>query len=386
MALIHRRLSETVRAVLPYFPVITITGPRQSGKTTLCKNLFSDLPYYNLEDPETLYFIVADPKAFLEALPDGAIIDEAHHFPQLLSYLQVIVDENPAKRFIVTGSSNFSLLQNITQSLAGRTAVLTLLPLSLKEIGGKIGDISTDTLILNGGYPHIWANEGFPRMMFYKNYYGSYIERDVRRIENVKDLLLFRKFITLCTGRIGSEFIASNISNEVGVAVSTIINWMSILAASYIAYQLPPYFANVNKRLVKTPKLYFYDVGLACYLLGIENEEQLSTHPLRGNLFENLVVNEALKERLNEGKDPNLYFFKDKSQREVDLVHTHGQELQAYEIKSAQTYTPSFYNNIDYFKKLFGDRVTRTGVIYDGKLTRLTEEKSAQNFRDFHLE
>lgn len=326
-----------------------------------------------------------DPKGFMRAHTGNMIIDEVHHYPELFSLIQIVVDEQPDRKFILTGSSNFALLQSITQSLAGRAAVLTLLPLSLQELGDAIQVMDTDALMLSGGYPRLWAVPDFPRDAFYRNYYTTYIERDVRQIVNIKDMTLFQKFIRLCAGRVGMELNASNLSNEVGVATSTVTNWLSMLSASYIAYLLPPYFANVRKRLVKTPKFYFYDVGLACYLLGIESTAQLSVHPLRGNLFENMVINEAVKNRLNQGKDPNLYFYRDKSQNEVDLIYEQGEALQAYEIKSAQTFNKEFYKGILYVKNLFGDKIARSAVIYDGDYEVIAQENGFLNFRHFQL-
>ena len=382
--MIYRQLAEEIIHLKKFYPIITITGPRQSGKTTLCHNLFPNYEYFNLEDAEVLENIKIDPKKFLRDKHD-IIIDEIHNYPEVFSLLQVIVDENRDKNFILTGSSNFSLLQNITQSLAGRTAVLTLLPLSLNELGDIIQHIGTDALILSGGYPQLWSVNGFPRNTFYRNYYTTYVERDVRQIINIRDMTTFQKFIRLCAGRIGTEFNASNISNETGVSVNTVISWMSLLSASYIAYQLPPYFTNIGKRLVKTPKLYFYDTGLACYLLNIENEIQLSTHPLRGNLFENMVINEAVKSRYNRGKDSNIYFYRDKSGNEVDLVCSNGDKLDAYEIKSAQTFTPEYFKSINYIKKLFGDKIAHSTVIYDGEQCNNSTEHGLINFRDLKI-
>lgn len=355
------------------------------GKRRFAENYFRITYIINLEDANLREQIQRDTKGFLEKYPKKLIIDEAHHYPELFSYIQVLVDPDPERRFILTGSSNFSLLSNITQSLAGRTAILTLLPLSLRELGeDRINNLKAETLILNGGYPAIWS-KGVPRDALYRNYYTTYIERDVRQIINLKDMKLFQTFIRLCAGRIGTEFNASALAGEVGTSVNTINNWLSTLAASYISYMLPPYYANIGKRLIKANKIYFYDTGLACYLLGIENEEQLATHPAKGALFENLVVNEAMKNRFNKGKDPNLYFYRDKSQKEVDLLHTQGNEVYAYEIKSAQTFHKEFFKGIDYLKKLFGDRLTRTAVIFDGKDELQTEQNGIYNFRHFYL-
>lgn len=381
MNLIYRKLTSEISKLLKYYPVITIIGPRQSGKTTLCQELFPDYAYINLEDISIREKIQLDTKLFLEDYSNGLIIDEAHHYPDLFSYIQVYTDAHPERKFILTGSSNFSLLQNITQSLAGRTAILTLLPLSLHELGNQIKEVSTDTLILNGCYPAVWAKE-VPPGTLYQNYYTTYIERDIRQIINIKDISLFQKFIRLAAGRIGTECNNSALAGEVGTSAPTINNWFSTLAASYIAYMLPPYYENIGKRLTKTPKIYFYDTGLACYLLGIENEDQLKNHPLRGNLFENMVINEAMKNRFNQGKTANLYFYRDKSQKEVDLLHVKANDFHIYEIKSGQTFHADFMNGINYFKNIFKNRVTNSAVIYDGDTTT----NHMINFRDFYLE
>lgn len=383
--LIDREIEGEIINLSNHFPVITITGPRQSGKTTLCKQLFPEFVYINLEDMEIREQIQQDTKAYLNQYPQGVIIDEAHHYPDLFSYIQVIVDQDPARKFILTGSSNFSLLENITQSLAGRTYIFTLLPLSMHELGDRITGQSAETLILNGGYPAIWA-KNVPREALYKSYYNTYIERDMYKIINVKDIRQFQIFIRLCAGRIGSEFNASALAGEVGTSSNTINTWVNALAASYIAYMLPPYFVNIGKRLIKSPKIYFYDTGLAAYLLGIENEKQLSVHPLKGALFENMVVNEAMKNRLNKGKDPNLYFYRDKSQKEVDLLHTVANDIYAYEIKSAKSFHKEFFKGIDYVKGIFKDQITRSAIIYDGEDERDTVENGIYNFRKFYLD
>jgi len=377
---IERELKNEITALSAYFQVITITGPRQSGKTTLCRNLFPEYAYVNLEDVEIRERIQRDTKSFLEHYPEGLIIDEAHHYPDLFSYVQVYVDNHPERKFILTGSSHFSLLQNITQSLAGRTAVLNLLPLSLHELGDRVNETDTDTLLLRGGYPAVWA-KGIPPDKLYQNYYTTYIEKDVRQLVHIKDIQLYQKFIRLAAGRIASEYNASALAGEVGTSVPTINSWFSTLATSYIAYTLPPYYENIRKRLTKTPKLYFYDTGVACHLLGIENEAQLRNHPLRGNLFENMVVNEAIKSRFNRGKQSNLYFFRNKSGKEVDLLYSISDRFHAYEIKSAQTFHTDFTKGLDYVKKLFGERILHSGVIYDGQ----TQGDDIMNFRDFKL-
>lgn len=377
---IDRQLSSELVRLSDLYAVLVLTGPRQSGKTSLCKNQFPEFHYVNLENPATREQIQIAPKFFLEQYANGLIIDEAQHLPELFSYIQVVVDEQKQSKFVLTGSSNFTLLQNVTQSLAGRAAVLTLLPLSLQEIGSGI-DKSTDTLLLNGGYPAVWA-KNIPVQDVAQNYYNTYVERDVRQLLNVKDIIRFQTFIRLCAGRIGTEFNASALSNEIGVSVPTIQEWLSVLEASYVLFRLPPFFRNVGKRLVKSPKIYFYDTGLVCFLLGIENEQHLTTHPLRGAIFENMVVLEFLKNRFNSGKTPHLYFYRDKSQHEVDLIEERTTQLNAYEIKSAKSFTKDFVKNLKYFRKVAGADVVSTQVIYDGEQDIDTPENGMINFRN----
>lgn len=379
-AYLNRKLQSELERLHSLYNVIVITGPRQSGKTTLCKMCFPEFHYINLENISIREQIMVAPKAFLEQYKEGIIIDEIQNLPELFSYIQVVVDETVKTKFILTGSSNFSLMQGITQSLAGRAAVLTLLPLSLMELE-NIADKKTDQLIFNGGYPAVWS-KNIPVQDVSRNYYSTYIERDVRQLLNVKDISRFQTFMKLCSGRIGTEFNASALSNEVGVSVPTIQEWISTLEASYIIFRLPPFHRNIGKRLVKSPKLYFYDTGLACFLLGIENETQLATHPLRGSLFENLIVLEFFKNRFNKGKLPNLFYYRDKSQKEIDLIKENGTKLSAYEIKSAKNFTKSFVNNLDYLKKIIGDDVVSTQVIFDGENEIDTPENGMLNFRN----
>lgn len=374
-----RQLSSEILRLNKTFSVLSLTGPRQSGKTTLCKSLFPDYEYVNLENVVTRNTVAADIEAFLRSRKNGLIIDEAQYLPDVFSYVQVLVDEDKSYRFILTGSSNFLMLQNITQSLAGRVAILKLLPLSIGELG-DISKISTDELMFNGFYPGVWGDGNTPADV-YGNYYDSYIERDVRQIVNVANMDLFQRFITVCAARVGNEFNAAAISGEVGVDLKTVQHWTSVLKASYTAFTLPPFFRNIGKRLNKTPKIYFYDVGLVCFLLGIETPQQLNTHPLRGAIFENMVVCDMLKNRYNAGKRSNLYFYRDKSQREVDLVQEFGMQLKAYEIKSAQNYATDFVKNLNYFRKLYGDDVISTQVIYDGKMEFEKDNNGLLNFR-----
>ena len=287
--MINRRLASLVQENLNYFPVVTVTGPRQSGKTTLIRSMFPNLPYYSLENPDTRAMAYEDPMTFLLQHNEGMILDEVQNVPELLSYLQGVVDEHRERKFILSGSSQFKLQNSITQSLAGRTAVLELFPLTIGEIEGIAETDDADHLMFQGFYPAIHAGDNIPRL-FYPAYLRTYLERDVRQLLQVKDLYQFQTFLRLCAGRIGSLFNASELSNEVGVSVNTIRSWVSILQASYIIFMVHPYFENSRKRLTKTSKLYFYDTGLACYLLGIENETQISSDRMRGHLFENMVV------------------------------------------------------------------------------------------------
>jgi predicted AAA+ superfamily ATPase len=380
MGFIDRLLASEISRLSEFYSVLVITGPRQSGKTTLCRQMFSGFHYVNLEDISVREQITIAPKAFLQKYSQGLIIDEAQLYPELFSYIQVVADTSDNAKFVLTGSSNFTLMQGITQSLAGRAAILTLLPLSLQELTDH-AKLDTNLILLNGGYPAVWA-KNIPVQDVSRNYYNTYIERDVRQLLNVKDLVKFQTFIRLCAGRVGTELNASALSNEIGVSVPTINEWFSTLEASYIMFRLPPFFKNIGKRLVKTPKLYFYDTGLVCFLLGIENEQQLDLHPLRGAIFENLVVLEFLKNRLNKGKLPNLFFYRDQAQYEVDLLQENGGFIYAYEIKSAKSFNTSFLKNLDYLQKLLGNHLASRQVIYDGELEIEVPENGMINFRN----
>ncbi len=377
---LQRNIEKEVLAMAKDYPVITITGPRQSGKTTLARHLFSHLPYQSLENPDTRLLAESDPRRFLNQFEKGAVLDEIQHVPQLLSYLQQIVDENKDEcLFILTGSNQFSLLNNISQSLAGRTAVLKLLPLSISEIP-SIKKLSTDEIMFRGFYPAIHAY-GLNPTKTYRNYYETYLERDMRQLIQIRELSLFQKFIRICAGRTGNLFNASAIADETGVSVKTIQSWTSILEASYIVMRLQPYHENINKRLIKSPKLYFYDVGLAIYLLGIEDPRQLTRDPLRGALFENMVIIELVKQRFNMGFDPNMYFYRDSHHFEIDIIQKKGNELIPFEIKSAQTFHPGFLKGLYRFKKLFNERVRDMFLVYDGEAQSTIQNVRLMNFR-----
>lgn len=382
---INRALENKITLALTHFSSVTITGPRQSGKTTLCRKLFPHLPYVNFEDINTLKNAYDDMVSFVNSFPDGAIFDEVQKLPEILSALQVLIDEdifqgNKSRKFIITGSSDFALMESVSQSMSGRTAVFKLLPLSLNELNDRIKEVSTDTLILNGGYPAVWSAPQL-RQIILSGYYNTYIERDIKRLINIKDMIAFNKFIRLCAGRIGTEFNASALSNEVGVSVTTMLNWLSILAASYIIYLLPPFSGNLKKRIIKTPKIYFYDTALASFLLDINEETILKTHPLRGALFENIVINEMMKHSFNLGEEPGLYFYRDQSQREVDVVNVKAQGVELYEIKSSMSYNTDYFKNLKYLTGLMPQQVLKSCVIYDGKEQRTTNLEGLINFR-----
>lgn len=363
---IYRAMTEAICEASQYFSVITLTGPRQSGKSTLLRHIYPDVPYMSLENLDIRSGANFDPKGFLDAFHDGVIIDEVQNVPELLSYIQGIVDEHPERRFYLTGSSQFSLLKNVTQSLAGRTAVFELLPLSLVEIAGLMAADSIDGLMYRGFYPAVWSGKNLPRLL-YPNYIKTYLERDVRDLLAIKDLDLFQRFIRLCAARIGSIFNASELSNELGVAVNTINSWLSVLQASYIIYLLPPFFTNTRKRLTKSPKLYFTDCGVAAYLLDIDSPETMNRDKMRGHLFENMVIMNFLKDRLNRGQNGGLYFYRDSNGNEVDLLVKKGQRYSCYEIKSSATFHVDFTKGLKNFEKNYPELVDKKSIIYAGE-------------------
>lgn len=362
---IHRHISEKIMEAHRYFPVITLTGPRQSGKSTLCRHLFPEYKYLNLENVVTRAVAVSDPVKFIDSNGPNMIIDEVQHVPELLSMIQVRVDEDRSRRYILTGSCNFSLIECMKQSLAGRTALFTLLPLSLQELTHEQKNRPTEELMYNGLYPGVVA-DGIPPEIFFTNYYNTYIERDVSGLLKLKNILAFNTFVHLLAARTGCEINASALSKEVGVSATTITEWTSILAASYVIYLVSPYFANINKRLTKMPKIYFYDTGLLCSLLGIESTSSLVRHNLYGSIFENMVMGELTKGLVNTGSRRNLNFYREHSGKEIDAVVTKADGLHLYEIKAAQTYKSEFNKNMNYLSQILSGVVSST-VIYDGE-------------------
>lgn len=349
--MITRDIQNLLKEMMRSFPVVTITGPRQSGKTTLVKQTYPDMDYVSLEELDTREHAEIDPRNFLSQFSNSVIIDEIQKVPSLLSYIQTLVDsEQKNGRFLLTGSNQFEYMSNISQSLAGRTGILKLLPFSYSEIY-EDSYIPQNEVLYKGFYPRIFDQNIRPEL-FLSSYLETYVERDVRSITKVHDLMQFHRFLQLCAGRTGQILSFSNIGNDLGIDHKTVKEWISIALASYIVFLLPPYYNNYNKRIRKSPKLYFIDVGLATHLLGIQNSEQLRTHPLKGELFETFVVIEFLKKRYNQGKRSNLYYFRDNTGNEIDLIFETGLGPIPIEIKSAQTVNSDFFKGLNYFRKL----------------------------------
>jgi predicted AAA+ superfamily ATPase len=379
--MISRDLTSELHDLSKQYRVVTLTGPRQAGKTTLARAAFPTTDYVNLEDPDVRSLAQNDPRAFFRLHNKKLIIDEIQRVPELLSYIQTIVDEQNVKgQFILTGSHQLELNQAIGQSLAGRTALLQLLPLSIKELL-RTGRVHTPEQYLHMGFmPQVHA-EGLNPTKFYRNYFQTYVERDVRLMINLKNLSQFETFIRLCAGRIGQLLNVNGLANEVGVTSNTISHWLSILEASFVIFRLQPYYENLGKRLVKTSKLYFTDVGLAAYLIGIENRNQIFRDPLRGNLYENMVILEMLKARTNVGLDPNLYFYRDSNGNEVDVIYKRANQLVPIEIKSSETFNEHLLKGVRYFKKVAGNRMDQGFLVYSGHLCPEIEHIKIVNFK-----
>jgi predicted AAA+ superfamily ATPase len=355
--MVKRTMQPVIAALAKRYPVVTVTGPRQSGKTTLCRAVFPDKPYVNLESPDLRRFARLDPRGFLSQYPKGAILDEVQRTPELLSYLQTVVDERPRPgMFILTGSQQFEVMNSV-----GRTALLKLLPFSLEELHARQRSLPVDRLILTGFYPRIHDRKLDPTQAL-GDYLETYVERDLRQIQAIKDLGLFDTFLRLCAGRVGQLLNLQSLGNDAGISH----NWISLLEASYIVHLLRPWHGNLAKRQVKSPKLYFYDVGLAAYLLGIESERHVSRHPLRGNLFENMVVSEALKFRFHRGKRSNLFFWRDAKGREIDLLLEQGADLVPVEVKAGATVNEDFFGSLRYLAQRLPGRTRRGLLIYGG--------------------
>ncbi|HAK45868.1 MAG TPA: AAA family ATPase [Spirochaeta sp.] len=383
--MIKRNIEVELLRTAGEYPVITIIGPRQSGKTTLAKMCFPNYSYVNLENPEHRSLAINDPKTFLKMYPSPVIIDEIQNVPELLSWIQVLVDEYPQKKamFVLTGSHQLSLREAVSQSLAGRTAILTLLPFALSEMNSDYIKSERTALLINGFMPRLHDQNIRPHR-YYRDYFQTYVERDVRKLIAIENQQAFELFMKLLAGRVGQELNYNSIANQVGISAPQIKRWLSVLEASFIIFRLPPFFRNYGKRLTKSPKIYFTEVGLAVYLLGIEREEQLERDPVFGSLFENMVVADIYKARFNEGYEPGLYFFRDHHQNEVDLLLPDGTAYIPMEIKSSRTYSEDFLKSIRYFRKLTGE--SNNGVlIYDGELEYDSDNISIRNFRNLNM-
>jgi hypothetical protein len=376
-----RELESELKELTKGYPVVTVIGPRQSGKTTLVQNTFPQKKYANLEFPDIRAMALEDPRSFLEQFPDGAILDEIQRAPILLSYIQGIVDEKKQKgMFVLTGSHQLEFQEAISQSLAGRTAILTLLPLTLDELKTAGFDLSIDEWLLKGGYPRIY-NDNLDPTKAYRSYFQTFVERDLRQLIQVKDLIQFERFIQILSGRIGQIINMEEIGSEIGISSHTVKHWISILEASFIVFRLAPYFENFGKRIIKSPKLYFNDVGLATYLLGIENETQLKRDPLRGNLFENAVILELKKYRLNQGLDPFLFYYRDVQKNEIDVIYKSGHTLIPIEIKSSKTFHNEFIQKLKYFQSIVKNRSPRAFLIYAGDFEQSIQDIQILNFK-----
>ncbi len=367
---IERKIAPRLKKLSTQFPVLGILGPRQSGKTTLAKALFPHHKYINLEALDTRRFAAEDPRRFLKSFEEGsgAILDEIQRVPELLSYIQEHVDEwQKPGFFILTGSENILLNHHISQTLAGRIALATLLPLSLEELQdvSLLPEKMEDTLF-RGFYPSLYAKKIDPREWI-QSYMQTYIERDVRHLKQITDLSTFQKFLQLCAGRIGQLLDLTSIGNDCGISTNTVRSWLSVLEATYVIFLLHPHHKNFSKRLIKTPKLYFYDSAIACHLLSIQSAQDLTTHYLRGGLFESMILSDLLKQRYNAGLPPNLYFWRDKSGHEVDCLLDHGTTLTPIEIKSGETISSDFFTGLIKWNQLAGNNPSQSYVVYGGK-------------------
>jgi predicted AAA+ superfamily ATPase len=376
-------MEDVIKEASQYFSVISVTGPRQSGKSTLLKHLFPDIPRYSMKDVNVREFAEHDPVAFLHQHPKGMFIDEVQKVPQLLEYIQGIVDDNPDCRFLLTGSSNFEFLHGLCESLPGRAGVYELLPMTYHESESTMSAKPLDEFLYNGLYPAICAEKNKARL-FYPSYVKTYLERDVRDLLKIKDQMQFMKFMKLCAARVGSIFNASELAGQIGVDSKTITNWLSVLQASYLVTLLPPYYENISKRLVKSPKLYFNDPGLACYLLDIESPRQLARDKMRGAIFENYVVMEVIKHRYNRGLLNGVYFYRDSNQNEVDILLKEEGEITAIEVKSSMTYHTSFEADISHLSDWIKTPVVKKMVVYTGDFENTTSDIKILNYR--HLQ
>ena len=378
----NRDLTGSVTQAASQYPVVTLLGPRQSGKTTLVRAAFPDKPYATLENPDTRSRALVDPKAFLAQFPEGAILDEVQRLPELLSWIQGIVDErNASGQFILTGSYQSELKKGVGQTLAGRTVIFKLLPLSVNELKQSEQEFSLWTNVFTGGFPRVHEQKLDP-VLFYSSYLATFLERDLGAQVQVRDLNQFRDFLRLLAGRVGQLINFASLGNDLGASANTMRYWLSALEASWVVFQLPPWYENFGKRVIKTPKVYFTDTGLACNLLGIESADQLSRDPLAGGLAENFAITEYMKSRWNRGRDARIHFYRDRHGSEVDLLISKGNKLVPVEIKSASTFTASHIKGIRKFSSLAGDRVAERYLVFNGDDRGAVEGVEILGFED----
>ena len=375
--MIERNIAKVIKELMLVYPVIALTGPRQSGKTTLLKSMFKDYRYVSLENPDNRLFAERDPNGFLELYNQKVIFDEVQRVPSLFSYIQALVDESKIMgQFILSGSQNFSLIKSITQSLAGRVALFKLLPFDFEELQSQnLLPHDYASMIMRGCYPALY-DRPIPTTAFYANYIETYVERDLSEILNVKDIRLFRIFLKLCAGRIGQQLNLTNLAKEAGISIPTVKSWLSILESSYIAYQLPPFFNNFNKRLVKSTKLYFYDTGLVSYLLGIKSEKSIQESEFKGALFENMVINEYIKQNYHHNLYHEFYFWRDSNGHEVDLLVSNETAYDIVEIKATKTILPKLFDGLDLLKNIGKEKINRKVLVYGGK-----ESQNRSNYK-----
>lgn len=378
---IDRDIEAVVREAAQYFSVLCITGPRQSGKSTLLRHMFPDYKEFSLKDVYVLDYALNDPVAFLSQTAERMFIDEIQKAPMLMDYIQGIVDREPERRFLLTGSSNFEIMRNLSESLAGRAGVFELMPMSLSETKAHRRSHELSQLLFDGLYPAVSAGKNTAKY-FYPSYVKTYIEKDVRDLLNVQNQMQFLRFVKLCAARIGSLFNASELAVEVGVDSKTIGRWLSVLQASYLITLLPPYHENTAKRLVKSPKIYFNDTGLACYLLDIESPKQLDRDKMRGALFENMIVMEMVKHRFNRGKDGGVFFYRDSNQNEVDILVKQEGEIMALEVKSSMTYHHSFEKSLRQLPAWINTPVTQRTVVYAGEFENANADIKILNYNN----
>jgi predicted AAA+ superfamily ATPase len=381
--LIKRKLSEHIKHAATYYPVISVAGPRQAGKSTMLKQVFPDYNYISLEDPDMYTFASSDARGFFDKYKEGVIIDEAQKVPELFSFIQSIVDSKRSPgRFVLSGSQNYLMHRNITQSLAGRIDLSTLFPFDFEEMSSiNHWDEQTENVILNGFYPGK-LTENIPLKMFYSNYIKTYIERDVSDLVNVGNITTFRTFLKLIAYKCGSQIKLTDLSNDLNVSVNTVKTWITILESSYIIFMLPSYHKNFGKRLLKTPKLYFFDTGLLCYLLGLSDVTKLRAYDKYGIIFENLIIAEKTKYKVHRQKDPDMFFFRDSNGLEIDLLEAEGMEAEMTELKSGKTFKAEFLTNMKKLKAI--DPSLKMNLVYDGSENVTLADYKVMNWRKLH--